>query len=180
MKRVFPLIVVLITLSVVGILFIQMSWINNAMKLKREEFQRAVDVSLKQSTIAIQDQFMSKQQEQPIGEKSRKWFLEKYFTTQGWFTKDELHGIIESVLRQNNIKQPFEFCVENIFGYPVLNSDGFHSQDISTAYSIGLASDNSSMEQESLFISIHEDKNLIIREMAWMIIASVVLTTIIN
>jgi hypothetical protein len=32
MKKVFPLIVVLITLSVVGILFIQMSWINNAIK----------------------------------------------------------------------------------------------------------------------------------------------------
>ena len=179
MKKVFPLIVVLITLSVVGILFIQMSWINNAVKLKHEEFQRSVNVSLKQSTIAIQNQFLSKQTEQYLNEQSRKWALEKYFTTQGWFTKEELHGIIEGVLRQNNIKEPFEFCVENIFKYPVINSDGFRSQDISTAYSIGLASDNSSMEQETLFISIHEDKNLIIREMAWMIIASIVFTSII-
>jgi two-component system phosphate regulon sensor histidine kinase PhoR len=179
MKKVFPLIVVLITLSVVGILFIQMSWINNAVKLKHEEFQRSVNISLKQTTAAIQNQFLSKQGTVLISENDRKFYLEKYFTTQGWFTKDELHNIIEGILRQNNIKQPFEFCILNIFRYPVFNSDGFENADLSTAFFTGLATDNSSMEQEILYLSIHEDKNQIIREMAWMIIASIVFTTII-
>src|SRR5580698_8506808 len=102
MKKVFPLIVVLITLSVVGILFIQMSWINNAIKLKHEEFQREVDNSLKQSAEAIQNQFLSKQPTPItfINTKDRQFFLENNFTTQSWFTIEELHGIIEGVLRQ--------------------------------------------------------------------------------
>ena len=179
MKKVFPLIVVLITLSVVGILFIQMSWINNAIKLKHEEFQREVDNSLKLSAEAIQNQFLSKQSTIILNAKDRQYFLENNFTTQSWFTKEELHDIIEGVLRQNNIKQPFEFCVLNIFRYPVFSSDGFQVQDIPTSNSIGLATDNQAMNQEILYVTIHEDKNLIIREMGWMIVASIVFTTII-
>src|SRR5580704_10313224 len=101
MKKVFPLIVVLITLSVVGILFIQMSWINNALKLRHEEFQREVENSLKQTKEEIQAKFISKQQSVPIGRESIQYFLENNFTTQRWFTGDELHGVIETVLQEN-------------------------------------------------------------------------------
>ena len=179
MKKVFPLIVVLISLSVVGILFIQMSWINNAIKLKHEEFLREVDNSLKGTAEAIQYQFLSKQPTQYISKKSQQFFLENNFTTQTWFTKEELHGIIDGVLRENNIKQPFEFCILNIFKDPVFTSDGFKIEDMQTAFSVGLATDNTSMNQETLYLSIHEDKNIVIRQMWWIILASVIFTTII-
>lgn len=179
MKKIFPLIVVLITLSVLGILLIQMSWITKALELKHEEFQREVDNSLKQSAEEIQNQFLAKRQTQVIDKNTRQFILDNNFTTQGYFTNDELHGLIENILRQNNIKQPFEFCIENIFKNPVFNSEGFKLQDIPTSFSIGLANDNNAMQQEVLYISIHEDKSLIIREMAWMIIVSIVFTSII-
>jgi len=178
MKKVFPLIVVLITLSVVGILLIQMSWINNAIKLKHEEFLRKVNNSLKMSAEAMQNQFMSKQSTQIIDKASRRYFLENNFTTQA-FTKEELQGIVEGVLRENNINQPFEFCVLNIFKNPLFASDGFQIDDLQTAYYIGLATDNTSMNQETLYISIHEDKNVVIRQMWWIILASIIFTSII-
>jgi two-component system, OmpR family, phosphate regulon sensor histidine kinase PhoR len=179
MKKIFPLIVVLITLSVVGILFIQMSWIENAMKLKHEEFLRRIDNTLKQTADAFRNQFMSKQKEQPLNDDTRRFILENNFTTQGWFTPEEVRGIIDGVLKQNNIKQPFEYCVLNIFKYPVFSSDGFQLPEITNSFSVGLATDNSAMNQETLYLTIHEDKNLVIREMRWIIIASVVFTTII-
>ena len=178
MRKVFPLIVVLITLSVIGILFIQMSWIKNAIKLKQDEFQREVDISLKQTTEAIESQFISKQKEIPIGKDSRQYFLENNFTTQGWFTKDELHQIIEGVLHQNNIKQPFEFCIFNIFNNPVFNSDGWQNEYLPEAHAIGFI-DNATMNQETLHLYIHEDKNLIVRQMWRIIAASILFTTII-
>src|SRR5207247_2221687 len=125
MKKIFPLIVVLITLSVIGILFIQMSWINNAIKLRHEEFSREVDNSLKQTAEAVQNQFLSKQGTILLGKESRQFYLQHNFTTQGWFTRDELYDIIKSVLRQNNISQPFEFSIYNIFKYPVFASEGY-------------------------------------------------------
>jgi two-component system phosphate regulon sensor histidine kinase PhoR len=179
MKKIFPVIVILITLSVLGILFIQMSWINNAIKLKHEEFLREVDISMKQITDEVQNEFLSKQSTMPVGKESRQFYLQNYFTTQGFFTKDELHAIIERILRQNNIKQPFEYTILNIFKYPVFSSEGFHETDLLTSFSAGLAADNSSLNQETLYLSIPEDKNLIIREMWWMIVASIVFTTII-
>jgi two-component system phosphate regulon sensor histidine kinase PhoR len=179
MKKIFPVIVVLISLSVVGILFIQMSWIQNAIKLKHEEFLREVDLSMKQITDEVQNEFLSKQSTNPVGKESRQFYLQNYFTTQGFFNKEELHAIIERILRQNNIKQPFEFAILNIFKYPVFSSDGFHETDLLTSFNTGLAADNSSMNQETLYLSIPEDKNLIIREMWWMIVASIVFTTVI-
>jgi two-component system phosphate regulon sensor histidine kinase PhoR len=179
MKRIFPLIVVLISLSVVGILFIQMSWIENAMKLKHEEFLRHVDNSLKQSMEAIQNQFISKQPTVPVGRISRDFFLENNFTTLQWFTRDELHGIIEDVLHENGIKQPFEFCITNIFKNPLFTSEGFQVQQMQSSYVIGLATDKAAMNQETLYLYIPEDKNAVIMQMWWIIAASVVFTTMI-
>ncbi|MCW3120811.1 MAG: two-component sensor histidine kinase [Flavipsychrobacter sp.] len=179
MKKVFPLIVVLISLSVVGILFIQMSWINNAIKLKHEEFLRAVNNSLKGSADAMQNQFISKQKEVPVGSASRRFLLEQNFTTQTWFTKEELAGIIQGALKENGIKRPFEFCILDMFKNPVFVSDGFHGEDMEDAFPIGLATDNNSMNQETLYLSIHEDKNQVVRQMWWIILASIIFTTII-
>ena len=179
MKKIFPLIVVLITLSVAGIMLIQMLWINNALKLKHEEFQREVEISLKKSVEEIQQEFLNKQQTMLFGKKDRDFYLEKYFTTQGFFTRDDLHNIIEIELRKNNVNQHFEFCILNIFKNPVFNSDGFSPQDIPNAFMVGLATDNNAMQQEVLYVSIHEDKGLIMHEMLWMIIVSIVFTTII-
>lgn len=179
MKRIFPVIVVLISLSVIGILFIQMSWIQNAIKLKHEEFLREIDVSQKQIKEEIHAEFLAKQSVVIMSSRTKEDYLERYFTVQGSFTKDELHALIERILRQNDIKQPFEFAVINIFKYPVFESAGFKETDLLTAFSTSLASGNSSLNQETLYLSIPEDKNVIIREMWWMIVASIVFTTII-
>lgn len=182
MKKIFPLIVVLISLSVIGILFIQMSWINNALKLRHEEFLKNVNSSLKQTTESLQSSFLAKRGARAgtvyVG-KDTKAFQLQHFTTQGWFTTEEIQDIISSVLKENNIKSPFEFCIVNIYKYPVFASPGFKILDVASSFSISLADDNSSMTPEMLYLSIPEDKSTVIREMAWMIVASVVFTTII-
>jgi two-component system, OmpR family, phosphate regulon sensor histidine kinase PhoR len=179
MKRIFPLIVVLITLSVVGILFIQMSWIQNALKLKREEFQREVDNSLKQSREEILGTFIIKEGKFIPNEQSKQFYLQNNFKVDGSFTKEEIQDIIEKKLKQNNIKQPFEFCITNIYKFVILQSDGFQLANEHTPKSIELSPDNALRSHETLYLTIFEDKNAIIREMLWMIIASIVFTTII-
>ena len=179
MKRIFPLIVVLITLSVVGILFIQMSWINNALKLKNEEFLRGVDNTLIQTKKALHDLYMYKSNKSIIGEESRQFFLRNNFKVDGVITREEVENIITQELRQNNIKEPFEFCVTNIFKNNIMQSDGFQMSELSTAKTIDLPPDNAVSSHETLYLFVSEDKNAVIREMSWMIIASIVFTTII-
>ena len=179
MKKIYPLIVVLITLSVVGILFIQMSWINNAIKLKHEEFQRSVDNTLKQSKEAIYSRYLYKHTNYIPTEESKRFYLRNHFTVEGSFDNQEVNDIIRKEFKNNNVKQGFEYCITNIYKNSILQSPGFNMADQETPYRIELAPEDSYRARETLFISIREDKNLIIREMGWMIAASIVFTTII-
>lgn len=179
MKKIFPLIVVLITLSVVGILFIQMSWIENALKLKHEEFQRGVDNALAQSKQTFYDGFMFKSHQPNFSEQSTQFYLKNNFRIDGEFTQQEVHDIIENKLRQNNVKEPFEFCITNIYRFVILQSEGFQMVNQHNARTMDLSPEDAVRSHETLYLSINEDKNAIIREMLWMIIASIVFTSII-
>lgn len=179
MKRIYPLIVVLITLSVLGILFIQMSWINNAIKLKHQEFQRGVENALTHTKEKIHSKFIYNAKMMFPNDESSQFYLKNNFTIEEGFTKDEIQDIISKQLHQNNIKLPFEFCITNIFKNSVFQSDGFHVAEEQNAFQILLSPEDSYVSHEILYLEVKEDKNQIIREMAWMILASIVFTTII-
>ncbi len=179
MKKIYPLIVVLITLSVVGILFIQMSWINNAVKLKHEEFQREVEATLKQTKESVFSRYLYKHTNYIPTEESKRFYLRNHFTVEGSFDKEEIRDIITKQLKNNNVKQSFEYCITNIYKNIILQSDGFNLNDQETPFRIELAPEDSYRARETLFLAIREDKNVVIREMAWMIVASIVFTTII-
>src|ERR1700744_521922 len=100
MKKVFPLIVLLITLSVLGIMFIQMSWIGNAIALNRDQFQKEVDNSLTESKKKILDKFAYRSGLYFANDESKQFYLENNFTSQV-FVKDSLQQIIEKTLQQN-------------------------------------------------------------------------------
>src|SRR5580704_9819906 len=104
MKKIFPLIVVLITLSVVGILLIQMSWISNSLRLKHQEFEREEENALKQTRLIIQDKFIIKSQTIILNEESKQFYLQNNFKVDGSFTREEIRNIIDDKLRLNNIK----------------------------------------------------------------------------
>jgi len=176
MKKVFPLIVVLISLSVLGIMFIQMSWIRNAMFMKSEQFHREINNSLIQSRDFLHEKFLKHGHQYIPDEESKEFFL-KDFTTQ-IFSDSEIQYMISKALTKNNVRQPFEFCILNIFKNPVSQSDNFQLQDVNNAYSIRLTPDISN-QQETLYLLVKEDRNYIIRQMGPMILASIIFTTII-
>ena len=156
-----------------------MSWINNALKLKHEEFQREVDNALKQTREALYSKFTYDSKLIFPNEESRQFFLQNNFRVDGAFTKEDIETIIEKSLAQNNIRLPFEFCVQNIYHFNILQSDGFQIADLHSDKQIELSPDDALRSHETLYLAIFEDKNAIIREMLWMIIASIVFTTII-
>ena len=177
MKKVFPLIVVLISLSVLGIMFIQMSWIRNAIFMKREQFEKEISSTLLQTRDLLHDRFLVKQGIQFLRDQATKEFDLRDFTTQV-FSDSEIHAAIEKSLNKNNIHQHFEYSIINIFKNPVAKSDGFQMQDMANAYNITLTPDNSS-QQETLYLLVKEDKSYIIKQMGPMILASIIFTTII-
>ncbi len=179
MKRIFPVIVVLISLSVIGILFIQMSWIYNQIQLKHDEFERGVENSLNQIRVSVQGTFMYKMGVVTANDESRDKYLKDNFTLLNGFSNDEVGEIINKNLKQNNVKYPFEFCVVNIFNNIIFQSDGFQVTEMNMDHTVQLSPKGSTRSKETLYIAIHENRNQVIGEMWWMIAASIVFTCII-
>ena len=46
MKRIFPLIIILISISVLGIIYLQIEWISGATKLKRDQYAQDIFISM--------------------------------------------------------------------------------------------------------------------------------------
>ncbi|MBA3829373.1 MAG: HAMP domain-containing histidine kinase [Taibaiella sp.] len=177
MRKVFTLIVLLITLSVLGIILIQMFWIKDAISLKQAQFQREVNISIAQARESLQTRYIQLKNQFFTSEDDKEFYLANHFTSQ-IFSKDDISQIIDRSLKKNNIKQPFEFCITNYFKFPIILSDAFPMQNLGTSYVTRLTPFNSDL-QETLYVYVREDKNYILRNMAWMIIASIVFTAII-
>jgi two-component system phosphate regulon sensor histidine kinase PhoR len=144
--------------------------------MKSEQFHREINNSLIQSRDFLHEKFLKHGHQYIPDEESKEFFL-KDFTTQ-IFSDSEIQLAINKALIKNNIHQPFEFCIMNIFKNPVSQSDNFQIQDLNNAYSIRLTPDISS-QQETLYLLVKEDRNYIIRQMGPMILASIIFTTII-
>jgi two-component system, OmpR family, phosphate regulon sensor histidine kinase PhoR len=179
MKRVYPLIIILITFSVLGILFIQMSWIKSAMLIKQEQYIQDLDKTLVDIRTLAHDAFINSEGYNPeqIAKEDKDWFILTRFTAQK-ISPDEMKMIVEQAMKKNNIRQPFEFSVTNIFDIPICISSGFKTSMYNNSLPVSLTPTNSS-QSETFYLQVKEPQNYIMRQMAWMIIASVLFTIII-
>lgn len=183
MKRVFPVIVILITLSVVGILAIQMNWIKMAVQAKKDQYEADREKAGRVIRQSLTDGFIEKYQQEREGgmailaESYKQYIISNYFTTQV-FSKEEVQTIIQKALRANGIKDPFEFAVKNVFGFTVLSSDKFQPDYFSRSTPVRI-NRNAPGSQETLYLYIPENHAYIVKKMAWMIVGSIALTSII-
>jgi len=177
MKKVFPVIVLLTTLSVLGIMFIQMQWIRNAIVLKRDQYIRDIDHSLTGIRQQAYKDFLERRQLTAAPAALKEFALQTVFTSQ-IFNSEEMRQMVDRSLKHNNIRQPFEYCVTDFLGNPVLSTSGFRSEFFAQSHNIVLTPPESLLS-EVLHIYIREPRNYIISQMGWMIVASVIFTCII-
>jgi two-component system phosphate regulon sensor histidine kinase PhoR len=178
MKKVFPLIVVLITLSVIGIIFIQMSWIRNAISLRQKQHEQDISHAISEIKEGAYDEFLKRTGDIGYLNQETKMYHLQNFTSQ-ILSQDEIFQIIKSSLERNNIKEPFEFAITNIFRTPIMESRGFQQEYYNTETRDITLTPAEANFLETLHLYIKEDKNYILRKMGWIIGASVLFTTII-
>lgn len=123
LKKVFPIIVVLITLSLLGIIYIQVNWIYNAYILRREQQeQRVVDVlnGVREEMMARKSPPMRlKVDGAKIRATDKGLAIDKYeiasinyeMNVSDRFTTDEVQRLIASRLRNQHLDTTFEFAI---------------------------------------------------------------------
>ncbi|MBW8685563.1 sensor histidine kinase [Chitinophaga rhizophila] len=154
LKKVFPIIVVLITLSLLGIIWIQVNWIYNAAIVRREQIeQRTVNVmnNVREQMLTRKAPPMRfKVDGTAIRPTEKGLAIDKYEITNtidlnvnisDRFTTDEVQKMISSNLRNEHLDTTFEFAIlgKGHFG----NSNGIRMQSAGLSKMLETASRDS-------------------------------------
>lgn len=195
MKRIFPIITILILLSLLGLIFFQVLWIKSARDTKdkqvEDNFVQAVDYA---GTLLTQEKnsLMTLPKKNDLlfpGDKLQLQYFRPSVIKR--FSKDEISDIIRMAFNKYNLQSyPFEFNVrvnsingdqvysDNFFKY---YSDSTHSLSLVYALSPPTGSTFENLvSEELLWIIVPDQQNLIWKEMIWFILGAVLFTLIIT
>jgi two-component system, OmpR family, phosphate regulon sensor histidine kinase PhoR len=194
MKRIFPIITVLILLSLLGLIFFQFLWIKSARDAKDKQIEENIVHAMNESAqVLMQD----KGPVQPNRKNDMIFPTDRlqlqYFkpSVMQRFSKDEITDIIRKSFDKNNLNNyPFEFAIStnSLTGEQML-TDNFYKLYSDSAnnknhvYALEPPS-GSSLEnlvrEEYLSVIVPHQKSIIWKEMFWFIIGAILFTIIIT
>ena len=177
-KKRYGVIFALVLLSLLGIVYLQVQWIQGAMKLKREQYDNDIYISLQN----IKDSIVHRKNKETFG-------LTLNFQTQNFgnfiptatvMGNYQVKALIRSELRKHKIKQPFEYCIINESFQPTLFSAGFKPEylDAENNYKTGL-SDGSFLNSETLNLYLVEPENYFQHHLATLLLFAALFTSVI-
>lgn len=175
MKKVFPLIVVLVTLSVLGIIFIQMSWIKNAIDLRKQQHDQEIMSAVKRIREEFYQRYFAYRQEYPTDENSKNFMLLNFSVN---VLRDEVDDVIEQSIRRSGIKIRYRYLILDIFQNPIASSGDFKLEHLPGSIKTQLTPENA-IYKETLYLYFEENNNYIMRQMSGIIGASIIFTIII-
>jgi two-component system, OmpR family, phosphate regulon sensor histidine kinase PhoR len=178
MKKTFPLIVVLITISLLGIIFIQISWINNSYEVQRQVYAQKISRVLSTVSEAI----IREKQDKLVQISGGSSLFPVAISVKKIFTNFEIKDLIKKELRLENAKDEFEYCItDEQFLAPVMNSSGFkkeffENKDISSPI---LVSPENSTLKEYLYVYFYNPEMYVTKKMFYLIVSSLLFTIVI-
>ena len=193
MKRIFPLITLLILLSLLGLIFFQFLWLKSAKEIKEQQLTENIN----RATHDAADRLMQDMRF-PIVNLNSKTLSPERLQRELFkpsviqrYSKDEISFIIREALNRNNLRDvPFEFAItQNSLTGDEIQSDNFYKYYIDTVNNThhiiqlvapeGSDRENLSVE-EFLIIIVPHQKSIILREVTWFILGAVLFTLIIT
>ena len=194
MKRIFPIITILILLSLLGIIFFQFLWIKGSLESEEQKFYEHVSVA---TSHAAMDLMEEKGNLMPMRRKNESLFPSEKLqleifkpTITQKYSRDDIRSIIRKAFDKQGLQRvPFEFAVSptSLIGEEI-QSENFYKLYADSAnnklHVIQLESPSGSLSegispQELLIITVPHAKKLIWRSMTWFIIGAVLFTIII-
>lgn len=202
MKKLFPWIIVLISLSLIGIIFIQINWIKNAISMRIEQYDQRMQEVLKASREDILKNKHPDNSGQPtqqgmgniMGNLLHNFSGNNMIPVSIRYTNSEIQHIIENNLHEAGFQIPFQFAVvmQGAFiSTPELYSSGFYRAYKDSAnhkqFITYLINDQSSFASlanfnnlEQLYLIVPADSSeYILHSMGWVIGGSILFTLII-
>lgn len=193
MKKIFPVITILILLSLLGLIFFQVLWLKSSLESQEQKFHEHLNTAtfyVSQSLIEEKGNLMPLTKKNPVFP-SEKLQMELFAPTiTQKFTKDEIKQIIRKTFDKQSLKEvPFEFSISSTsLVSDELASENFYKLQNDTVNNIQKvialesppASNSEGLSpQEFLVILIPHAKSFIWQSMTWFIAGAVLFTLII-
>lgn len=191
MKKIFPIITILIFVSLMGIIFFQIVWIKQALQDKEQQFEESMT---RVTATAATDLADEKGNLSPFENRKNSdllFPLNAFPTTiVHRFSRDEIRSRIRKAFAKNNIKDvEFEFAITttSMIGDD-LQSKRYLEASMDTVHNLSLVypiqSPTGSLSegltpQELLVIVVPHVSNIIWKQMYWMVLGAIVFTIII-
>lgn len=200
MKRLFTLITILITLSLIGIIVLQLSWIKNSLLLKEDQTNQAIDAAayeLSEDLIEEKSKLPTLISPKMIQEwpKERLLDLFKVPTIAERYTAFKMQDKIRKSLERHGLKKTnFEFAIvnsNNSLTLEMQTASFEHSyeralEDTNTSRIIYLdisslpgSETESLVPAENLVIVFPDIKSFVFNSLGWMIAGAILFTLII-
>jgi two-component system phosphate regulon sensor histidine kinase PhoR len=198
-KKIFPIIFILISLSLIGIIYIQVNWLFTMLENKQEELERNVILAMDDVGKSLIEQRGSLPNlKNPKGSPGFTWPSDQFLkelnrpsTIGERFTDYEIAEMLQRAFQKHGLKETrFEFAITsnfNLISYE-LKSMNFMKDAEDTVHSKSfiyplLVQSGSNYEglvpDETMIVIVPNIKKIVLKQMKWMIIGSVLFTLII-
>lgn len=162
-----------------GIIYLQVEWIQGATKLKREQYEQDLFHSLE----SVRDTIV-KRKDNSIGGISFPTSIlsfNNFVSTPSVLSNFQLKNIIGQELRRRKIKQAFEFCITNEAALPTMFSSGYKIEYLNDPNNrkIMLTSETNIIHSEVLNLYVIEPENYFQNHFAMLLIGAFLFTSII-
>ncbi|HEY1018738.1 MAG TPA: HAMP domain-containing sensor histidine kinase [Sediminibacterium sp.] len=195
MKRTFPVIVILISLSLCGLIILQVSWFKNLLEVTRNQFDdnlvdvgKSVSMDLSKSVNATQVLRLPRRGGLTFSSEFHLHVI-KPPTVQEKFTPQEVHNRIRSAMDRQNLKHmDFEFAVTDMNDDYEMLSKNFGNELYDTVnnrrlYAPILPNDNPDVEEipslEHLIIVVPDFNKQIWASLRWVMFGAIVFMVVI-
>ena len=195
MKKVFPIITILILLSLLGLIFFQVLWLTTARKTKEKQLRDNIFLATSEAAEKLMEEktgFIGMGRKTDILFPNDKMKLELLRpSVLQRFSKDEIAAIIRKAMDKHFLEDiPFEFAVsDNSLTGDQVQSDNFFKYFIDSAHNTNVAlplqpPPGSNFEnltkEEFLVVIVPHQKAIIFKEIFWFIVGTILFTIIIT
>jgi two-component system, OmpR family, phosphate regulon sensor histidine kinase PhoR len=191
MNKIFPIITVLVFISLLGIIYFQTVWIRQALQDRELQFEESIKMV---TASAARDLIEEKGKMSPFDNRKNADLLFPLnvfpSTIAHKFTREEIRNRIQKAFEKNKLKDiDFEFAIStgSMIGDDLQSKKFFQTYTDTihnTSFVYPLEAPSGSLgeglvPQEFLVIVVPHVKNIIWKQMVWMLIGAVVFTCII-
>jgi two-component system phosphate regulon sensor histidine kinase PhoR len=195
MKKTFSIIIFLITISLLGIIYIQVNWIQNMIKVREDQFSERVQIAMRKAAQKLINNRVENNSQQLLKDFPANPFMldgtqQKNFLSS--ITNPQLKELLHKSFKEVDLNIPsFEYSVscnieDNGFFKPELHSPGFFNLVNSgkKEYKIAIIPESGSpleslVAEGSIWLIIPNTKVTVIKELGWMLAGALLFTIII-